>query len=88
MANLSLSSSFGAVIRARRLELGLTQEQVAEFAGIHSTYVGMVERAERNCSLDIAQAISKALELPLSKLIGTAEVAGSSKSTTRKAKRA
>ncbi|MCF7786818.1 MAG: helix-turn-helix transcriptional regulator [Prosthecobacter sp.] len=88
MANPSLSSSFGAVIRARRIELGLTQEQVAEFAGIHPTYVGMVERAERNCSVDIAQAISAALELPLSKLIALAEVALKAKATARKAKRA
>lgn len=88
MANNSLSSSFGAVIRARRLELGLTQEQVAEFAGIHPTYVGMVERAERNCSLDIAQAISMALELPLSELIRLAEASIKSKPISRKAKSA
>jgi transcriptional regulator with XRE-family HTH domain len=44
MAARSLSHSFGDVVRAHRVRLGLTQEQVAESAGIHPTYVGMVDR--------------------------------------------
>ncbi len=73
MAASLLSKSFGEVIRARRCYLKLTQEQVAEKANIHATYVGMVERGERNCSLDIADALGRALEMPASKLIAQAE---------------
>lgn len=42
---------FGARIRARRRELGLTQEQVGADCGLHRTYVGGIERGERNLSL-------------------------------------
>ncbi|HBJ83334.1 MAG TPA: XRE family transcriptional regulator [Verrucomicrobiales bacterium] len=74
MATRSLSKSFGGVVRAHRTKQNLTQEQVAERAGIHPTYVGMVERGERNCSLDIAAEIATALEVPLSQLVEEAEV--------------
>lgn len=73
MATSSLSKMFGEVVRARRKYLDLSQEQVSERAGIHATYVGMVERGERNCSLDIADSIGKALEIPASKLVEQAE---------------
>lgn len=86
MAATSLSKSFGEVVRARRKDLALSQELVAERAGIHATYVGMVERGERNCSLDIAEAIGKALEIPVSKLIAEAEALAASKTGRRKAK--
>lgn len=42
---------FGQRVRARRLELGLSQERLAEEVGMHWTYVGSVERGERNISL-------------------------------------
>jgi transcriptional regulator with XRE-family HTH domain len=74
MAARLLSKSFGDVVRAQRNKLGLTQEQIAERAGVHPTYVGMVERGERNCSLDISGEIAKALEVKLSQLIDEAEV--------------
>lgn len=74
MAKRLFSKSFGEVVRARRGELKLTQEALAERAGVHPTYIGMVERGERNCSLDVAAEIAKALEAPLSKLIENAEV--------------
>ena len=60
-------------MRARRSELELTQEVLAERAGVHPTYIGMVERGERNCSLDVASEIAEALNTPLSKLIEEAE---------------
>jgi transcriptional regulator with XRE-family HTH domain len=73
MAKRLLSKSFGEVVRARRSELELTQEVLAERAGVHPTYIGMVERGERNCSLDVASEIAEALNTPLSKLIEEAE---------------
>jgi transcriptional regulator with XRE-family HTH domain len=75
----SLSESFGEIVRLHRGKLGLTQEVVAERAGIHATYVGMVERGERNCSIDIAAAIAASLDLPLSALIGEAEAQSAKK---------
>jgi len=42
---------FGDRIRERRLELGLSQEDLAETSGLHRTYVGHLERGEVNASL-------------------------------------
>lgn len=42
---------FGKRVRARRNELGLSQEALADLAGVHRTYVGSAERGERNVAL-------------------------------------
>ena len=68
-----LSHSFGAVVRRRRLEMGLSQEELAELAQVHATYIGLVERCKRNCSLDVANAIGRGLDVALSVLIEEAE---------------
>lgn len=48
-------------IRERRQTLGLSQEAVAELANLHRTYIGAVERAERNLTLRTLYAIANAL---------------------------
>lgn len=58
----ALRVEFGKIVRAKRCELGLTQEELAEKSGLHPTYVGSVERGERNISLENIVTISKALE--------------------------
>jgi transcriptional regulator with XRE-family HTH domain len=44
-------AEFGRRVRARRQKLGITLEELAEAAGLHWTYIGSVERGERNISL-------------------------------------
>jgi len=50
-----------ANIRKLRHAKGLSQEALAEIAGLHRTYVGSVERAERNISIDSIENLAKAL---------------------------
>lgn len=59
----------GARVRARRLELGLTQEQVAERAGKHRNEVGRVERGEKETGAGTIVRIAEALDLDLSALV-------------------
>ena len=68
-----LSSALGAVIRQRRRTLGLSQEGLAERAGIHPTHVGLIERAERTPSVEIVWRIARALDIKLSALIRRVE---------------
>ena len=60
---------FSANVRATRLKLGLSQERLAELSGLHRTYIGAVERGERNITLLNAERIASALQTELSKLV-------------------
>ena len=64
---------FGEAVRARRQKLGLSQEDFANKAGIHRTYVSSIELGKVGISIGIAQKLAAALGLPLSKLIQDAE---------------
>jgi transcriptional regulator with XRE-family HTH domain len=57
-----IRKAFGLKVRMRRFEMGMTQEQLAEKADMHPTYVGSVERGERNISLENIVALAEALE--------------------------
>ena len=57
MAGLSqLTASFARVVRKHRARQGLSQEALAEAAGIHHTYVGLLERGERKPTIDVAES--------------------------------
>src|SRR5439155_4503973 len=64
---------FGFAVKDRREELGLTQEDLAERAGIHRTYLSDVERGGRNLSLLNIERLADALALPLSDLFRLVE---------------
>ena len=59
---------FGERVRALRTRIGLSQEQLAEKAGIHRTYVGGVERGERNLGLKNVFRLAKALGVSVAEL--------------------
>ncbi len=59
----------GLRLRKRREELGWTQGQLAERCELHRTFIGSVERGERNVSILNLRAIAKALRLPLAELL-------------------
>lgn len=56
---------FGNKVRAERLKRGISQEELAAKAGLHRTYIGMVERAEKNITLGNVKKICKALNLSI-----------------------
>ena len=58
----------GQRIRYYRLNLGLSQEQLAELSGCHPTYVGQLERGEKNATIESIERISSALSVSLSRL--------------------
>ncbi len=57
-----IRKSFGLKVRMKRFEMEMTQEEIAEKAGIHPTYLGSVERGERNISLENIIALASALK--------------------------
>jgi transcriptional regulator with XRE-family HTH domain len=71
---LEFSDAFALVLQRHREAKKLSRQGLAEKAGLHQTYVGMIERGLSNPSLDRANAIAEALETPFSQLIAEAEV--------------
>lgn len=64
-----ISEIFGQTVASHRKKLGLSQEQLAEKASCHRTYVGAVERGERNITIVCAERLAKALGLELHELL-------------------
>ena len=61
--------TFANNLRKLRLEKDLSQEKLANLAGLHRTYVGSVERGERNISIDNIEKLANALGCPVNKLL-------------------
>jgi transcriptional regulator with XRE-family HTH domain len=59
---------FGRAIRHRRHKLGVSQEEFADMCGLDRTYIGGIERGERNLALVNIEKIARALRLSLLEL--------------------
>lgn len=64
-----INSRVGLNVRRQREKLGLSQEKLAELAGVHRTYIGQVERAEKNITLRNLEKIAIALKLKTKDLL-------------------
>ena len=60
---------FGRRLRELRLKLGMSQEALADASGLHRTYVGSVERGERNVSLENVVRLARAIHTTPSNLL-------------------
>lgn len=66
--DITLLKEFGLKVQQRRKELGISQEELAYRAGVHRTYIGMIERAERNITLSNLKRLADALEVEIKEL--------------------
>lgn len=60
--------AFGQSVQKLRKERNLSQEQLADLAGVHRTYIGMIERAEKNITLCNIEKIADALKVEIKEL--------------------
>ncbi len=60
---------FGSNVKSLRKANGWSQEELAKKAGLHRTYIGSIERSERNVSLLNIERIAKALNITIEKLM-------------------
>jgi transcriptional regulator with XRE-family HTH domain len=65
--------AFGRAVRDCRSRRGLSQEQLADLAGIHRTYIGGIERGERNPTLTMIHRLARALRVRPTRLLGSEE---------------
>jgi transcriptional regulator with XRE-family HTH domain len=70
---LDMASAFAVVLKKHRQKQGISQETLAEAADIHPTHVSLIERFERNPSINVAKALAKALGFSLAELFQEAE---------------
>ena len=67
-AKPDIRERFGDAVRDRREEMGLTQEGLADKAGVHRTYLSDIERGSRNVSLINIERLAAGLAVPMSGL--------------------
>ena len=67
--NQKILIKFGEEVRKARKKKGLSQEELAFKAELHRTYIGMIERAEKNITLISIQKIADALDTPIVDLL-------------------
>ena len=69
MAKKKILIAFGERVRQIRKEKGLSQEELSFRADLHRTYIGMIERAEKNITLTNIEKIAKALGVSIKELL-------------------
>ena len=67
--NKQLLQKFAKRVREERLKKGISQERLGELAHVHRTYVGMIERAEKNITLTNMEKFARALGLKIKDLV-------------------
>src|SRR5205809_7528918 len=73
MEKMDLKKTFGAEVKRRRTDLGISQEELAERANLHRTYVSDVEAGKRNPSLASIQRLTLALGASLGAIFASVE---------------
>lgn len=69
ISDSDIIKKFGNRVRDLRKQRNLSQEDLAEKAGLHRTYIGMIERGEKNITLINIEKIANALEVSIKELL-------------------
>ncbi|MEQ1500258.1 MAG: helix-turn-helix transcriptional regulator [Parcubacteria group bacterium] len=69
MINKQILTQFGKRVRQERDKKGYSQERLGELAKVHRTYIGMIERAEKNITLTNMEKIARALGKKVNDLV-------------------
>ncbi len=67
--NKTILIQFGKRVREERQKKGISQERLGELAKVHRTYIGMIERAEKNITLTNMEKIARALGKRVNELV-------------------
>lgn len=70
---MKIQSELGLRIRYYRKQQGFSQEKFAEICSLHPTYIGQIERGEKNATIESLLHIAKGLNVPLSQLLAHLE---------------
>lgn len=74
----------GQRLRARRVQLGYSQDLTSEKADLHPTYIGQLERGEKNATISSIEKVCRALDLPMEELFANIVDAASEKRPAQK----
>ncbi len=72
--NEELNELFGRKLRLLRMSRGLSQEELGHLSGLHRTYIGQIERAEKNISLKNVGKIAKTFDLEVQELFNFSDI--------------
>jgi transcriptional regulator with XRE-family HTH domain len=72
----TLQQKFGSVVRRRREKAGMSQEALADRAGLHRTYISLMERGLRTPSIEVVRQLAGALDTTMASLLGEVERSG------------
>lgn len=78
-----IAKIIGQRIRNYRTQKGLSQEKLAELAGCHPTYIGQLERGEKNATLESVEKIASAMDISLSELFDKLGKSGSNNNAAK-----
>lgn len=71
---MTITSEIGHRIRFYRKKKGLSQEKLAELCDLHPTYIGQLERGEKNATIESIYRITKGLEISMSQFLENIEI--------------
>lgn len=66
---METQKKLGLIIRELRTKQNISQEKLAELVGVHRTYIGMIERGEKNITINTIEKIAKGLNIKVWKIL-------------------